>query len=790
MFAFGRPSRLVIPDVLGLLWVLAAAGAVMAPAFVHGAFLGSFDWVSQYGLSQAPGVIVHNHRAFDQVSEFIPWTNLAWTQVHHGHLPLWNPYSVNGLPLAFNWQAGTFSVPVLLGYLVPLRDAYTVQVLVTLVLAGTGVYVLGRVLRLGVLGCAMAATIYELSGPSLGWLGWPIASVMSWLGWLFAASLLVVRARHRPRAIVLLAVVVACAVYAGQPDTLVLLGSALLVFLAALFISRVSPFADKGPILRPVMDTLVATVAGAALSAPLLLPGLQILPGSLRTGKSLSRAVPTQSLVLVLFQGFDGSPVAGSQWFGPATPWTVAYVGVVAVVLAVLAVMAAVKLRHRRPEVIAFGALALAMTGIVYVPVIESLLDGLPLVGGDKWFRATMPMAFAVAVLAGMGTDVLVRWHRERVIRRWMGWAFGASAVLLLGLWLFGRGHLPPLEASIRAKSFIWPAATTLLGLGVTGGLVLVHRRRQCTGTPVGGRFGAGGWAAAVLLAGETAFLVAAGAPLWSSSSTYLAPTPAESTLARVVGSSLVGFGLNTCFSPSQLGIVPNVNVAFAVREFAVYDPLIPRRYGETWRGATGQTATLAPYAGAPYSVFCPAVETATIARRYGIAYVLERKGAPGPSGSVFDQAVGNEYLYRIPGSGPATLTPIPSTGKLPAPNALGTVVPVTDPDPSSWRLVTDAGGPQVLRLRLSATPGWHATIDGRPLALERFAGVMLQARIPPGRHVVVLRYWPSAFTAGIVLAVGCAATFAAVFLAGWVRRRRRPRPRGVETATPAMGPT
>jgi len=250
-----------------------------------------------------------------------------------------------------------------------------------------------------------------------------------------------------------------------------------------------------------------------------------------------------------------------------------------------------------------------------------------------------------------------------------------------------------------------------------------------------------------------------------------------------------VGFGINTCFSPSQLGIVPDVNVALGVKEFAVYEPLIPREYGLSWKGATGLSAAPSEYPGVPFSVFCPAVETTTIARRYGIAYVLERKGAPGPHGSVFDQAVGDESLYRIPGSGPATLTPIPSTGKLPVPNALGTVVPVTDPDPSSWRLVTDATGPQVLRLRISAAPGWHATIDGRPLALQPFAGVMLQARIPPGRHVVVVRYWPSTFTAGIVLAIGGVATFAAVFLAGVVRRRRRPRRRGVETATPPMGP-
>jgi hypothetical protein len=421
---------------------------------------------------------------------------------------------------------------------------------------------------------------------------------------------------------------------------------------------------------------------------------------------------------------------------------------------------------------------------IVYVPVVESLLDGLPLLGNVLWRRATMPMAFAVAVLAGMGVDVVVRSHHDRVVRAWMAGAFGVAAVVLLALWVFGRGHLPPVEATIRAKSFLWPVIAIAVGLAVTAMLVQVQRRRG-SDPRTAGRLTVGRCAGAVFLVVETVFLVTAGTSLWSSSPTYLSPTPGETALARAAGGSLVGFGLNTCFSPSQLGIVPDVNVALGVKEFGVYEPLIPRDYGLSWKGATGLSAAPSEYPGVPFSVFCPAVETATIARLYGIGYVLERKGSPGPHGSVFDQAVGDEYLYRIPGSGPATLTPIPSTGKLPASTALGTVVPVSDPDPSSWRLVTDGTGPQVLRLRLSAAPGWHATIDGRPLPLRSFAGVMLQARIPPGRHVVVVRYWPSTFTAGIVLAVGCVVTFGAVFLAGSLRRRRRPRLPDVEIATP-----
>src|ERR1039457_2074019 len=212
-----------IPDTLGVLWVLAAAFAVLLPALVRGSSLGSYDILSQYSLSKQPGMTVHNWRLIDQITAIIPSTSLAWTQVHSGHLPLWNPYSLLGMPLAFDWLSAPFSVQALVGYLFPLDLAYTVQIVVTLVIAGTGVYVLGRMLGLGVLGSVMAATVCELSGPYMAWLGWPVIETMAWAGWFFAAGLLVVRGRHRVRSIVLLAVVSACLIYSGSPENTIVL---------------------------------------------------------------------------------------------------------------------------------------------------------------------------------------------------------------------------------------------------------------------------------------------------------------------------------------------------------------------------------------------------------------------------------------------------------------------------------------------------------------------------------------------------------------------------------------
>jgi hypothetical protein len=750
--------------VLGIAWVLIAAGAVMAPALAHGSSLGPFDIITSHGLSQHSGTVVHNRQTADIITEMIPWTALAWTQVHQGHLPLWNPYSALGMPLAFNWQSATFSVPALLGYLVPLRLDFTVQMLATLVIAGTGVYVLGRVMRLSVFGCVMAATVFELSGEFFGWLGWPVATVMAWMGWLFAAAILIVRGRHRVGAVIFFAVALACAVYSGQPDALFLLVMGLVVFVVVLLGLRGPWFTGSGPILRPAVDLILATAAGAALGAPLMLPGLQLTSGAIRSTISGSPALPPHDLVSVILQGFDGVPVAGSRWFGYLSGNSnylqgANFVGVIAVVLVVLAIAC----RWRRPAVMAFSAVGLVMVVVVFFTPVTAVLDAVP--GGIRWHRGEIVLAFALAVLAGVGADVVYRSYRERSVQRWATRALAALAFIVAILWLVGRGHLPRADAAIRAHSFFWPTIEIAGGLAILGVLALLRRRRSAP-PEAAAPLHMARWVCLGVLACETVALIGAGAPLWSSSKTFLTPTPAEVALEDAVGSAGVGVGVRSCIVPPQLAIPQDVNVAYGVHEFDDYDPIIPKDLFTSWENATGQPAG----GGNPVSVFCPAVTTATQARRYGLGFVLEPSGDPGPQGAVFDRRVGDELLFRIPGASAATLTPAPG-GSLPGPDAPGTPVTVTHPDPASWKIVTEGATAQVLRLHLTAVPGWHATIDGRTLPLSRLSGAMLQARVPPGRHTVVLSYWPATFSIGLGLA---GATFVTLLVALGLSRRRQ----------------
>jgi hypothetical protein len=283
------------------------------------------------------------------------------------------------------------------------------------------------------------------------------------------------------------------------------------------------------------------------------------------------------------------------------------------------------------------------------------------------------------------------------------------------------------------------------------------------------GRFTGTGWplpgrvAAVALLGLETVFLVASGAQLWSSTTNGAVPTPAVRSLARTVGNARVGFGEFTCFlgpGISGLGVLPESNILFGVHEFDIYDPILPRSYVQAW-SQVSRTPAAAPV----YNSFCPRITTAAQARRFGVQFVLEPNELAGPTGGVFVRRIGDEKLYRIPGSADGVLVPVRRAGASPPPDSTGRPVVVSQTGPSSFRATTSADHQALLRLRITDTPGWHATIDGHPLAVAPFAGAMIQAVIPPGHHVVELHYWPTLFTVGIALALLAALALAAVVL-------------------------
>jgi hypothetical protein len=765
-------------ELLGFGWVIVTGLAVFFPMFRHGGALTNNGLVL-YGPGGHPGVEHGFLQSADQSFLFAPWTNLAWQQVHSAHLPLWNPYSALGMPLAFNWESAVFSPQAILGYLAPLRYAYTTSIVATLLIAGSGTYVFCRAVKVGVLGAALAGTVYELSGAFTGLLIWPVAGVLCWIGWLLAATIWIVRGKHRVASIAVFAVVLASAGFGGQPEALFFLGIAMALFLCGTFVARALVSGDHSIHWRPLADVSIATICGAALFAPLWLPGLQVAMRSVRTrwqpvddvslahmylpGKHLAEALSVHDLTHVIFSRFDGFPSGGSQWFADRSIYfdSAAYVGIIVVVLALLAVIA----RRRNPVVVGLAVLVIGAGALVFVEPLISVLDLIPKVNGLLWNRALVPMGFGIAVLAGFGLDLVVRRHDQRGVRRTFVVTAAGGAVFLVILWLVGRGHLPSAEAIVRSQSFIWPAISALLILTFALVLAAFYRRGRAVRPRIARRLVLGG-AGAILIC-ETAFLVTAGAPLFPSNAQGLVPNAEDKALIRAVGSSLLGLGTSNCLFPPALGLRENLNVGFHVQELAVYDPMTPLSYFTQWTATTGQPGGyLSP------NIYCPSVTSVALAHLYGVGMIVEPGNTPGPEGTTFVARVGNESLYRVPGAARATLTALGATQRLPLPDASGRAVPVRHPSPAQWDVTTNTSTPQVLRLRLTNLPGWRAQIDGRSLALHPFDGIMLQAVVPAGHHEIEIEYWPKSFSVGILLAL-CSAGALTIAGARLLVRRR-----------------
>ncbi len=783
-----------LPDLLAVAWTVVAGIALFVPALIHASHLGPFDLLSRYGLSAQPGVTLHNTLAQDQIDAIQPWTALSWMQVHSGHLPLWNPFGGLGTPLAFNLQSAPFGVPALVGYAFPLQYAATVGIIVTVIIAGTGAYAFGRLIRLTPLAAAFGATVFELSGAFVGWLGWPHAAVAAWTGWLLAAGLLVVRGRRRFRSILAFAVVLALAAYCGQPEILI-----MLIVTAAIFLLSVLGIQAKRQGLsstyRALLDLVLATITAGALAAPFLLPGFQFVSQSIRNSSTTKGALPLHYMLFWIFDGFDGLPKPGQSF--PGFQWyNDNYIGVIALVLAVVGLVA----RRRRPEVVSLAVVALVIAAILYAPFVVDLVEKIPLVGTVLWQRAVLMFAFAAALLAGVGADVLLQ-SRSRKYWTWALWGFIAIALLIFLVSFFALEVPTNLEKQIRERSFIWPVIETLIGFGVTAILLYWVRGQPGMPSPADDRSrshlahttssvgveatdDATAWvsrrgrmvAISLLLVAETAFLVTVGAALWWSSPGFYTPTAAEVKLEHLVGSSTVGVNgppTDSSLLCWQLGILPDVNDVYGVHELNVYDPALPSDYFSSWSAVTGE-----PGGYAFFNTFCPAVSSAALARRYGVSYILGPVGAHAPRGTVFVTEIGNESLYRVPGAGEATEAVLPSSGQMPPASAAGRAVAVGHSSPSTWHIVTNTQTAVALRLHLSNVPGWNATIDGKPLALTSYSGIMLQARIPPGHHVIEVSYWPKAFTEGIIVFV---VTVVALATVGVVAKRRQGKGRATD---------
>ncbi len=789
-------------DLLAVGFIGFCAFCYLAPAVSSGFGFGPADLGR--GLSVLTSVAhnqVHNNINGDIIDQGVAWNTLNYNLIHHGQFPLWNSYSGNGLPQFLNFESAVLALPSLVGYLVPLSISFTVTVLVKLLIAGLGTYWCARLLRLRVIPSTFAGVTFMLSGSFANWLGWSISGVVCWTGVIFGALVLCYRAKSVIAPVSVLAVSVAFAIYGGFPEGYILQAGTFILILGV--IAVVLGVSRRSLSVRPVLLILAGCLFGLGLSAPLWLPGLEVIRASVRAGTYAAQGIPIHGILLALAQGYDGLPTQGSAFFLGHTNYfeSAAYIGVIAVVLAGVAVIClAIRRRHRHPVVIALALTGVAQLLVIYqagthTPV-QRLIRGVGL-GSIATHRLLPILAFVLALLAAFGLNEIMRARRGRVV----GPALLLSTVLVGVVIVYMWSTVPQAALSscatpspggaalggsvcesIRRTSLYGPSAILLALLTIAIGSVWVNRKRRALIVEGGQSLNhpLPRWISPVipigLLAVQAGSLIFAGAGVNTFSRTYFPKTQAINQLAKATHGDLVAQdGPNvTCPAivtaacgvrqPTGIDLYPNINIGYGIDELGLHDPIIPKATFADWPVANAGQLIAAT------NLFNPSVNSVALARAYGVSYVLVPRSVRPPQGMRKVSTLTNNGttidLYRVPESAKIM--------RLVGAN-------VTDIATPSNRTVTATlvgRGATELVAHITDVPGWQASVDGTKVEVTRGPTNDLIVHVPSsalrsGHAQLDLSYLPSKFLASLVLLMISILGLCLV----WIVERRRTRP-------------
>jgi hypothetical protein len=738
----------------------------------------------------------------DLVSFLFPTYRFAAATLQQGVLPLWNPTLYGGAPFVADIQAGFLYLPNLILFWLQPDFAYPVlqqMALGHLAWAGIGTYLLLRTLHFSAAPVARPAALFGalafmFSDPLLAHLGnLNLIAVLSWLPWVLAAYHRALTTR-RWRWIGATALLFATANYAGHAQSSLYIGLAVGIYTVGWAATQPThaPWRHWRSIL---LRAAVVALLTALLTAPILLPALQLSRMTERTGYSYQATTafslaPTQ-LIGLLTPGFFGRGPAlhWSLWDRVETP----FAGVATLLLALGALlMAPADLRRR-----IWPWLVLAGVGLVTALGVYALLHGwltwlLPGFGQLRApARALVLWSLGLSVVAAVGLDLLLRRGQallaESAGRQWQTilrqgtWVWFALILPLayLALLLTQENESAFLRASVAALALVLAALAWLGVWAATGGLT------------------AGWWSpmvAAWLLIGLLYFdLSAAGAytDISEDDPTRGFDHPA---LFEFLRADPEHFRIDTytdirdLWQPSTAALVGLEDVG------GIVNPLLPVAWRDQWEaiGARGSAAYNllnvkyvivrdgTPLPDGKFELAFDAPNDLAVYRNLGFlprAWVVHQAKLADDLPSALIQIQAEDFsprnqviLLNHEEAGATAYSVLPA-----APPATPGSARLTAATVNSLRFSVDAPAPGLLVLSEFWYPGRQATVNGTAQPLLHANGNLSAIPIPAGSATVELIFDPLLWHLGLVAAgLGLLAIAALLLRDRHTRRRRR----------------
>lgn len=769
-----------------------AAAAAAGPSLIVVGVLVSLRYVTLQG----------QLRGDDVLTLFLPNYCFLGKALAAGHIPLWNPYTLSGTPFAADPQSGWAYLPAM-ALFSALRCDLAMRALIALLpmIGGLGTYWLLRTERVSrgaatVGGLAMALSV---AGSSLA-LSLPFSATMAWTPVVLAGAS---RALGAPAWPGRLAWVALAALAWGQlaagyfSDGLVAGTLILLAFLAARSWSAVRA-GVVGP-WRAFGHSALTLAALPLVNLAYLLPRAQYLP---RT--TLGLGYGTLQKISEEMSGLPPRPIAVGPGADPTWALKLAtspgtYFGAVALVLAFAAWWG--RRRALTAALTAAAALCYAASLRAVASALAPLMRRVPL--GDFYLhvpaRLRIGVLAAIPILAGLGMEA---WMEARSGGRRLAMVAPGLAVWLVlpagfgvdlshmalvlagavggGVALLAAARRPALVAAVPAVLFLELVANAQIGLatgpnasvppGISGPWSSPPLQTAANNTQQNGATWVKGgeieralserWAGNV--EGQQGRVVALGLSGWVRLRAM--PMSSVSRFESVQGYNAVQLWrywrlVRAASPPGALESGPLAD--YHLDMFEDPPPSLIGLLNVEWLEAPAPLPTGSP-------VVLPRLAREDGLRLFALARPAPRASVTGSFvvvGSfqraleaVTDASFDSERIVILE-SDPG-MEPTGATG-----TARTTVL-----GPQSVRVEATASARAMVMVRIPYDSGWRATVDGQPARIVPADAAMQAVPVPPGRHVVELRYedpWVGWGVAGSAGALGVL-----LLPALWVRRR------------------
>ena len=149
-------------------WAVILKGYVPFPGDLLLSEYNPWRHTSYFGYVE--GSIPSKAQYFDVIRELYPWKTLVIDQLKKGHIPLWNPYNFSGAPLLANYQSQVFYPLSALYLVLPQPLAWTVLVILQLLLGSIFMYLFATSIGLSSAASILAAVLFNYSSFSTVWL--------------------------------------------------------------------------------------------------------------------------------------------------------------------------------------------------------------------------------------------------------------------------------------------------------------------------------------------------------------------------------------------------------------------------------------------------------------------------------------------------------------------------------------------------------------------------------------------------------------------------------------------